>query len=91
MMLFAYLHLLCCDTLHDVLRRRTFPPFLVLGCDRESLVMEVVMEKEADKFRQLMASSLLMLLSLVMALLSSLVIKATRIGGNSGVNDDERK
>jgi len=34
MMLFAYLHLLCCDTIHDVLRPRTFPPFLVLGCDR---------------------------------------------------------
>ena len=38
MMLFAYLYLLCCDTLHDVLRPRTFPPFLVLGCDR--LVLE---------------------------------------------------
>ena len=34
MMLFAYLHLLCCDTLHNVLRPRTFPPFLVLGCDK---------------------------------------------------------
>nr|KAJ0197955.1 hypothetical protein LSAT_V11C700354070 [Lactuca sativa] len=35
MMLFACLLLLCCDTLHDVLRRRTFPPFLVLGCDKK--------------------------------------------------------
>ena len=24
----------CCDTIHDVLRPRTFPPFLVLGCDK---------------------------------------------------------
>ena len=39
MMLFAYLHLLCCDTLHDVLRPRTFPPFLVLGCDIKFIVI----------------------------------------------------
>ena len=34
MMLFTYFHLLCCDTIHDVLRPRTFLLFSVLGCDR---------------------------------------------------------
>nr|KAJ0201656.1 hypothetical protein LSAT_V11C600331820 [Lactuca sativa] len=38
--------ILCCDTLHYVLRPRTFPPFLVLGCDNIYPVAWVVVAVE---------------------------------------------